>query len=124
MNYYYLLRNNLKDSSSLVSVPGHSQISANYGSSPEAKDQISCFLCIILKVVINSDSFPEVAILLPKFYFPGFNNSNNVTYGVFFPPVISNQSTWVLYELMCWLSVVVRSPPARRSLSWIQSTVD
>ena len=42
------------------------------------------------------------------------------------PPssVISNQSTWVLYELMCWLSLVVRSPPARRSLSWIQSTVD
>ena len=37
---------------------------------------------------------------------------------------ISNQSTWVLYELMCWLSLVVRSPPARRSLSWIQSTVD
>ena len=25
---------------------------------------------------------------------------------------------------MCWLSLVVRSPPARRSLSWIQSTVD
>ena len=24
-------------------------------------------------------------------------------------------------ELMCWLSLVVRSPPARRSLSWIQS---
>ena len=42
----------------------------------------------------------------------------------FFFPVISNQSTWVLYELMCWLSLVVRSPPARRSLSWIQSTVD
>ena len=40
------------------------------------------------------------------------------------PAIISNQSTWVLYELMCWLSVVVRSPPARRSLSWIQSTVD
>ena len=39
-------------------------------------------------------------------------------------PVISSQSTWVLYELMCWLSLVVRSPPARRSLSWIQSTVD
>ena len=33
-----------------------------------------------------------------------------------FFPVISNQSTWVLYELMCWLSLVVRSPPARRSL--------
>ena len=29
---------------------------------------------------------------------------------------ISNQSTWVLYELMCWLSLVVRSPPTRRSL--------
>ena len=43
---------------------------------------------------------------------------------IFFYSVISNQSTWVLYELMCWLSVVVRSPPARRSLSWIQSTVD
>ena len=42
----------------------------------------------------------------------------------FFSSVISNQSTWVLYELMCWLSLVVRSPPARRSLSWIQSTVD
>ena len=42
----------------------------------------------------------------------------------FFPPVISNQSNWILYELMCWLSLVVRSPPARRSLSWIQSTVD
>ena len=41
---------------------------------------------------------------------------------VFFS-VINNQSTWVLYELMCWLSLVVRSPPAR-SLSWIQSTVD
>ena len=40
------------------------------------------------------------------------------------PPIISNQSTSVLYELMCWLSLVVRSPPARRSLSWIQSTVD
>ena len=26
----------------------------------------------------------------------------------------------MLYELMCWLSLVVRSPPARRSLSWIQ----
>ena len=38
--------------------------------------------------------------------------------------VISNQNTWVLYELMCWLSLVVRSPPARRSLSWVQSTVD
>ena len=38
----------------------------------------------------------------------------------FFSLVISNQSTWVL----CWLSLVVRSPPARRSLSWIQSTVD
>ena len=37
--------------------------------------------------------------------------------------VISNQSTWVLYELMCWLSLVVWSPPAR-SLSWIHSTVD
>ena len=36
---------------------------------------------------------------------------------VFFS-VINNQSTWVLYELMCWLSLVVRSPPAR-SLSWI-----
>ena len=30
----------------------------------------------------------------------------------------------VLYELMCWLSFVVMSPPARRSLSWIQSTID
>ena len=42
-------------------------------------------------------------------------------YVLFFFSVISNQSTWVLYELMCWLSLVVRSPPARRSLSWIQS---
>ena len=42
----------------------------------------------------------------------------------FFSSVIGNQSTWVLYELMCWPSLVVRSPPARRSLSWIQSTVD
>ena len=41
-----------------------------------------------------------------------------------FPSVISNQSTWVLNELMCWLSLVVLSPPARRSLPWIQSTVD
>ena len=41
----------------------------------------------------------------------------------FFFSVISNQSTWDLYELMCWLSLVVRSLPAR-SLSWIQSTVD
>ena len=40
------------------------------------------------------------------------------------PPPISNQSTWVIYELMCWLSGsltcripnVMRSPPARRSL--------
>ena len=39
----------------------------------------------------------------------------------FLSSVISNQSTCVLYELMCWLSVVVRSPPARRPLSWIQS---
>ena len=36
----------------------------------------------------------------------------------------NQQSTWVLYDLMCWLSLVVRSPPARRSLLWIQSTVD
>ena len=43
---------------------------------------------------------------------------------LFFPSVISNQSTWVLYELMCCLSLVVSSPPARRSLSWIQATVD
>jgi hypothetical protein len=29
---------------------------------------------------------------------------------------------WVLYELMCWLAtIVVRSPPARRFLSWVQS---
>jgi len=42
----------------------------------------------------------------------------------FLSSVISNQSTWVLYELMCWLSLVVRSPPARRFLSWNQSTVD
>ena len=42
----------------------------------------------------------------------------------FFFSVVSNQSTWVLYELMCWLSLVVRCPPARKSLSWIQSTVD
>jgi len=42
----------------------------------------------------------------------------------FFLSVISNQSTWVLYELICWLSLVVRSPTASRSLSWIQSTVD
>ena len=42
----------------------------------------------------------------------------------FFSSVMSNQSIWVLCELMCWLSLVVRSPPARRSLSWIQSTVD
>ena len=41
-----------------------------------------------------------------------------------FFPVISNQSTWVLYELMCWLSLLVRSPPTRRSLSLIHSTVD
>jgi len=40
-----------------------------------------------------------------------------------FSSVISNQSTWVLYELMCWLSLVVRSSPAR-SLSWILSTFD
>ena len=45
-------------------------------------------------------------------------------HNIFFSSVISTQSTWVLYELMCWLSVVVRSTPARRSLSWIQSTVD
>ena len=44
-----------------------------------------------------------------------------VTNNFFFSSVISNQSIRLLYELMCWLSVVVRSPPARRSLSWIQS---
>ena len=40
--------------------------------------------------------------------------------------LFSNQQSeyWVLYELMCWLSLVVRFPPARRSLSWIQLTVD
>ena len=49
----------------------------------------------------------------------------NIVWGFFF--LFRNQqseSTWVLYELVCWLSVVVRSPPARRSLSWIHSTVD
>ena len=39
----------------------------------------------------------------------------------FFSSVISNQSIRLLYELMCWLSLVLRSPPGRRSLSWIQS---
>ena len=40
----------------------------------------------------------------------------------FFSLFRNQQSEYqVLYELMCWLSVVVRSPPSRRPLSWIQS---
>jgi len=52
------------------------------------------------------------------------NKIGNLRKYFFFSSVISNQSTCVLHELMCWLTLVVRSPPARRSLSWIQSTVD
>ena len=50
-------------------------------------------------------------------------NYIEVAAGIFFSSscVISNHSTRLIYELMCWLSLVVRSPPARRSLSWIQS---
>jgi hypothetical protein len=40
---------------------------------------------------------------------------------IFFLPLNQQSEYWVLYELMCWLTIVVRSPPARRSLLWIQS---
>ena len=58
------------------------------------------------------------------FHLREFLKPSQLITSFFFSSVISNQSTWVLYELMCWLSLVVRSLPARRSLSWIQSTVD
>jgi hypothetical protein len=41
---------------------------------------------------------------------------------VFFPSVISHQSTrYSMSWCAGWLTIVVRSPAARRSLSWIQS---
>ena len=65
--------------------------------------------------------FHRLCIFIFSIIYPRHYPSTVVVTTFFFSPVISNQSTRLLYQLICWLSFVVTSPPARRSLSWIQS---